>query len=67
MTTQLKKTEVGSYFIANYPPFSFWNASYLPDAKTALESPPKPDTPLAKMLAVRRNTRLQDLIFTEVL
>lgn len=27
----------------------------------------KPDTPLAKMLAVRRNTRLQDLIFTEVL
>jgi uncharacterized protein YqiB (DUF1249 family) len=27
----------------------------------------KPDTPLAKMLAARRNTRLQDLIFTEVL
>ena len=26
MTTQLKKTEVGSYFIANYPPFSQWSA-----------------------------------------
>ena len=33
-----EKTGLGNYFIANYPPFSFWKPSYLPDAITALNS-----------------------------
>ena len=31
MTTEATKTEVGSYFISNYPPFSQWTAEELPD------------------------------------
>jgi oxygen-independent coproporphyrinogen-3 oxidase len=34
------KTAVGSYFVANYPPFSVWSASALDDAREALNSPP---------------------------
>ena len=40
MTVQLKKTEVGSYFIANYPPFSQWNTEGLHDIEQALHAPP---------------------------
>jgi oxygen-independent coproporphyrinogen-3 oxidase len=29
-------TEVGSYFVANYPPFSFWKAEHLHEAEVAL-------------------------------
>ena len=39
-------TEVGSYFIANYPPFSQWTAEHLPEIHAALARPPKKDTPL---------------------
>ena len=34
------KTAVGSYFVANYPPFSVWTASALEDARRALSSAP---------------------------
>lgn len=34
-------TEVGSYFVANYPPFSQWKREGLPDFIAALESPPR--------------------------
>lgn len=34
------KTEVGSYFISNYPPFSQWNTDALKDVRTALQSLP---------------------------
>jgi oxygen-independent coproporphyrinogen-3 oxidase len=34
------KTEVGSYFISNYPPFSQWSAEALDDVSAALHSPP---------------------------
>ncbi|QDU58570.1 coproporphyrinogen-III oxidase family protein [Aeoliella mucimassa] len=34
------KTEVGSYFISNYPPFSQWSRDNVGDALQALESPP---------------------------
>ena len=34
------KTAVGSYFVANYPPFSVWSASALDDATGALNTPP---------------------------
>src|SRR5690606_37576605 len=34
------KTEVGSYFISNYPPFSQWSAEALDDVRAALHAPP---------------------------
>jgi oxygen-independent coproporphyrinogen III oxidase len=35
-----KRTEVGSYFISNYPPYSAWNASHVPEALRALDTAP---------------------------
>ena len=40
MTTETIKTEVGSYFIANYPPFSQWTSEGLDDVRAALAQPP---------------------------
>src|SRR5262245_2602917 len=40
MATETTKTEVGSYFISNYPPFSQWNAEGLVDVRAALNAPP---------------------------
>ncbi len=43
----LEQTEVGSYFVANYPPFSVWTPDAVAtDAKVALASPAPFDTPL---------------------
>jgi oxygen-independent coproporphyrinogen-3 oxidase len=41
-------TEVGSYFISNYPPFSQWKSDFVPAAIQALDSSPEDtaDTPL---------------------
>ncbi len=47
-----EKTGLGNYFIANYPPFSFWSGSELPAATAALNSPPKPGTPLGLYLHI---------------
>jgi oxygen-independent coproporphyrinogen III oxidase len=47
-----KKTEVGSYFISNYPPYSRWNVNALSDVETALHSPPHADTPLGLYLHI---------------
>lgn len=33
-----KRTEVGSYFVANYPPFSVWSAEHVPVALTAIDT-----------------------------
>ncbi len=41
MTTESVKTEVGSYFISNYPPFSQWTKEAVADAREALDSPPR--------------------------
>jgi oxygen-independent coproporphyrinogen-3 oxidase len=46
------KTEVGSYFIANYPPFSFWRPEHVPTALRALNAPPRPETPLGLYLHI---------------
>jgi oxygen-independent coproporphyrinogen-3 oxidase len=51
MTAETTKTEVGSYFIANYPPFSQWSAEALPEVRQALESPPR-DVPLGLYLHI---------------
>jgi len=36
----LAKTEVGSYFVANYPPFSTWSAEHKRAIVDALDRPP---------------------------
>jgi oxygen-independent coproporphyrinogen-3 oxidase len=40
MSTSSAKTEVGSYFISNYPPFSAWTADHLGDVRAAMAAPP---------------------------
>lgn len=41
MVTDITKdqTEPGNYFIANYPPFSFWKPEHLPSVEAALARP----------------------------
>ncbi len=51
MTTEATKTEVGSYFISNYPPFSQWSADDLTHVEAALQSPPR-DVPLGLYLHI---------------
>jgi oxygen-independent coproporphyrinogen-3 oxidase len=45
MPAETAKTEVGSYFISNYPPYSQWQREHLPDVEAALAAPPR-DVPL---------------------
>jgi len=40
------KTKVGNYFVANYPPFSFWEPERRDEAYEALDRPPDPDSPM---------------------
>jgi oxygen-independent coproporphyrinogen-3 oxidase len=47
-----EKTGLGNYFVANYPPFSHWKPAFLPAARTALENPPAPGTPLGLYLHI---------------
>src|ERR1700712_5355281 len=47
-----KKTEVGSYFVANYPPFSVWTPEHKPDILAALDRTAKPNTPLGLYLHI---------------
>jgi oxygen-independent coproporphyrinogen-3 oxidase len=51
MATDTKKTEVGSYFISNYPPFSQWTREQLPEVEAALREPPR-DVPLGLYLHI---------------
>jgi len=51
MATDTKKTEVGSYFISNYPPFSQWSRDELHEVETALSQPPR-DVPLGLYLHI---------------
>lgn len=46
------KTEVGSYFISNYPPYSQWNRDELPVVRETLDRPPKEQTPLGLYLHI---------------
>jgi oxygen-independent coproporphyrinogen-3 oxidase len=39
--TPAPKTEVGSYFISNYPPFSVWSSDHVPEALSAFNSTPR--------------------------
>jgi oxygen-independent coproporphyrinogen-3 oxidase len=47
------QTDVGSYFVATYPPFSVWSeAAVERDARPALETPGDPDVPLGLYLHI---------------
>lgn len=48
-----EQTEVGSYFVATYPPFSVWTAEAVAaDARPALQAPPQPGVPLGMYLHI---------------
>lgn len=47
MTTDTSSTtEVGSYFISNYPPFSLWTRENVPEIYNAMAAAPDPTVPL---------------------
>jgi oxygen-independent coproporphyrinogen-3 oxidase len=50
--TTVEQTDVGSYFVANYPPFSTWSAEFLSDAHAALNEPPRAERPLGLYLHI---------------
>lgn len=52
MSTEATKTDVGSYFISNYPPFSQWKKELLPDVVDVMGQPPRPDVPLGLYLHI---------------
>lgn len=41
-----EETTAGSYFVSNYPPYSFWNPEQVSQAQEALDRPPRPDAAL---------------------
>lgn len=51
MTTNTS-TEVGNYFVSNYPPFSQWKPEFVSEALEALEQPPRVGDPLGLYLHI---------------
>ena len=52
-TAVADQTDVGSYFVANYPPFSVWTPDAVAtEALPALERPPAPGVPLGLYLHI---------------
>lgn len=51
MATDATKTEVGSYFISNYPPFSLWSREQLGEIENAMRSEPE-EVPLGLYLHI---------------
>lgn len=51
MSTEATKTEVGSYFISNYPPFSQWQPEGMAEIEAAMHAPPN-DVPLGLYLHI---------------
>ena len=51
-TAVADQTEVGSYFVANYPPFSVWSSAALPDATAALATSGDRTVPLGLYLHI---------------
>jgi oxygen-independent coproporphyrinogen III oxidase len=41
-----EKTQVGNYFVSNYPPFSFWQKEQVPQIRQVLQRPAAQDMPL---------------------
>src|SRR3954470_4680981 len=51
MSTSSTKTEVGSYFISNYPPFSAWSPDQLSHVRSAMNAAPA-ESPLGLYLHI---------------
>ena len=51
-TTTQTGTEVGNYFVSNYPPFSQWKPEFVPEAIEALDQPPRVEDPLGLYLHI---------------
>ena len=49
---RVEETSVGSVFVSNYPPFSFWNEASLPAVETALAQPGPADRPYGLYLHI---------------
>ncbi len=45
-------TEVGNYFVSNYPPFSQWKPEFIPEAIAALDQSPRIEDPLGLYLHI---------------
>ena len=54
MTTDTSQTntEVGNYFVSNYPPFSQWKPEYLAEVFAALDQSPRTEDPLGLYLHI---------------
>ena len=53
MTTETAvATEVGSYFISNYPPFSLWNRDQISEIRTAFAAEPDRSVPMGLYLHI---------------
>lgn len=52
MSTVQEKTQVGNYFIANYPPFSFWKPEFVPEALEVIQRAPGERSPLGLYLHI---------------
>ena len=50
--TSTEETTASNYFIANYPPFSFWSPDRVGEALSALERPSDPATPMGMYLHI---------------
>jgi oxygen-independent coproporphyrinogen III oxidase len=50
--TGTSRTQVGSYFVSNYPPFSQWKPEYASEALAALQQPPRVDERLGLYLHI---------------
>jgi oxygen-independent coproporphyrinogen-3 oxidase len=46
------ETEVGNYFVSNYPPFSVWQPDHVKDAYASLEQAARPGVPLGIYLHI---------------
>ncbi len=70
-TTTPTKTEVGSYFISNYPPYSQWKPEFLPDVREVMAKPPRDGVPLGLYLHIpfcrKRCKFCYFKVFTDVL
>ena len=51
-STATDSTGVGSVFVSNYPPYSFWGAEALPQVRRTLDAPSDPDTPFGLYLHI---------------
>jgi oxygen-independent coproporphyrinogen III oxidase len=50
--TSQTTTQVGNYFVSNYPPFSQWKPDYVPEAIEALDQPARTDEPFGLYLHI---------------